>query len=55
MKTQDAIARAGGAAKLAELLGITVAAVSQWGENLPKAREWQLRLMRPEWFYQEQK
>ena len=29
---------------------ITPSAISQWGENVPKAREWQLRAIRPEWF-----
>lgn len=53
MKTKDAIAKADGASKLAELLGITPAAISQWGKELPQAREWQLRLLRPEWFYQD--
>ena len=40
---------AGSQRKLAELLGISQAAVSQWGE-VPKARIWQLKLLRPEWF-----
>lgn len=52
MKTQDAIQRAGGTGKLARLIGVTPAAVSQWPEDVPQAREWQLRLIRPEWFYQ---
>jgi DNA-binding transcriptional regulator YdaS (Cro superfamily) len=50
MKTQDAIRLAGSGVQLAKLLGITQAAVAQWGENVPKAREWQLRLLKPEWF-----
>lgn len=51
MKTDDAIRLAGGAAKdLADLLGITPSAISQWGETVPQAREWQLRAIRPEWF-----
>ncbi len=54
MKTQDAIQRAGGTGKLARLIGVTPAAVSQWPEDVPQAREWQLRLIRPEWFYQTQ-
>lgn len=51
MKTTDAIRMAGGtAAALAELLGITPSAVSQWEDDVPKAREWQLRVIKPEWF-----
>lgn len=52
MKTQDAIRLAGGATALADLLGITVSAVSQWGDDVPQAREWQLRVLRPQWFEQ---
>jgi len=51
MKTQDAIQLMGGSAKdLADLLGITPSAISQWGENLPEKRVWQLQVLRPEWF-----
>ena len=50
MKTQQAIDRAGGAKALADLLGISHSAVLQWGETIPKAREWQLRVLKPEWF-----
>lgn len=50
MKTKRALELAGGTVKLAQVLGITQGAVSQWGENIPQAREWQLRLIRPEWF-----
>jgi hypothetical protein len=50
MKTKLAIEKAGGTNALARLLGITSGAVSQWGDELPKAREWQLQLLRPEWF-----
>lgn len=53
MKTDEAIRMAGGtSAALAEMLGITPSAVSQWGEDVPQAREWQLRVLRPEWFKQ---
>lgn len=38
---------------LAAMLGITVSAVSQWGEMIPKQREWQLRVFWPEWFTDE--
>lgn len=35
MKTKDAIAHFGSASKLAEAVGISKAAVSQWGECVP--------------------
>jgi len=35
---------------LAKLLGITRQAISQWGDQVPKARVWQLMALRPEWF-----
>lgn len=50
MKTERAIELAGGPKALAELLEITPSAVSQWGEDVPQAREWQLKVVRPEWF-----
>lgn len=50
MKTADAIYLAGNATMLADILGISPSAISQWGENLPEARVWQLRVIRPEWF-----
>jgi len=50
MKTQTAIDLAGSASALAELLGITQSAISQWGEDIPQARVWQLRVLRPKWF-----
>ena len=50
MKTQQAIALAGTATKLASLLEITSGAVSQWGEDVPQGRVWQLRVLRPHWF-----
>ncbi|WP_371132965.1 Cro/CI family transcriptional regulator [Hydrogenophaga sp.] len=50
MKTQHAIQLAGSAKALADLLEITGGAISQWGEDLPKGRSWQLQLLRPEWF-----
>lgn len=54
MKTQDAIHLAGSARSLAELLGITGGAISQWPENVPEARMWQLRVLKPEWFPEKQ-
>lgn len=50
MKTQQAIQLAGSAKTLAEMLGITGGAISQWGEEVPDARVWQLRVLKPEWF-----
>ena len=44
MKTTEAIHLFGGTCQsLANALGITRAAVSQWGENVPPLREYQLR------------
>ena len=50
METKTAIELAGTAAELAELLGITQSAISQWGEKLPDARVWQLKVLKPAWF-----
>ena len=40
---------ADGQTKLAKLLGISQAAISQW-KVIPMARQWQLQLLKPEWF-----
>ena len=51
MKKKQAIQLAGGTAKaLADLLGLTESAVSQWGEDLPQLRVYQLRDLKPDWF-----
>lgn len=50
METEKAIQLAGSRKALAELLRISRPAISQWGDNIPKAREWQLRVLRPSWF-----
>lgn len=50
MNTQTAIQLAGNKAKLAELLGVSRPAVTQYGEKLPKKREIRLRVLKPEWF-----
>jgi DNA-binding transcriptional regulator YdaS (Cro superfamily) len=42
MKTQDAISHLKTSAALADLLGITPAAISQWGDYPPPARQLQL-------------
>jgi len=50
MKTSNAIELAGSVTALAEILDITHSAVSQWGDNIPRLREYELREKRPEWF-----
>jgi len=50
MKKEIAIKLAGGSNALARLLGITKGAVSQW-KAIPKGRLYDLRNLRPEWFY----
>ncbi len=35
---------------LASLLGISQAAISQWGDRVPENRVWQLKVLKPEWF-----
>ena len=48
------IALAGSQSELGKLLGISQAAVAQW-KTVPKARIWQLQLLRPEWFSTKEK
>ena len=50
MLTARAIELAGGTRQLAALLGIKPQAIRQWGERMPTGRQWQLQLLRPEWF-----
>lgn len=51
MNKADAIIKAGSIANLSRILGITTNAISNWKEGpIPNAREWQLKLLRPEWF-----
>jgi hypothetical protein len=50
MKTKRAITLAGSPTALSRILGITSAAVHQWGDSLPKLRVYELREKRPEWF-----
>ena len=52
MKTKDAIDLAGSSKQLADLLEITQGAVSQWGEQVPSTRVWQLKVIKPTWFKQ---
>jgi hypothetical protein len=49
MTKDQAIELAGTAFALAKMLGIQRQAVSQWTE-IPPARLWQLKVLRPEWF-----
>ena len=55
MTKEKAIKLAGNQVELAKILGITKGAVSHWGEKIPRQREWQLRLIKPEWFTEEKK
>jgi len=50
MKKQTAIDLAKSSKALAELLGINPSAISQWGDDVPDSRVWQLRCLKPEWF-----
>jgi predicted transcriptional regulator len=50
MKTKQAIKLAGSAKALADLVGVTKSAVSQWGNEMPALREYILKDKRPEWF-----
>ena len=50
MSKEEAIKRAGGKSALARLLGISPAAISQWGADVPIMRIWQLKTIKPEWF-----
>jgi DNA-binding transcriptional regulator YdaS (Cro superfamily) len=45
-----AIKKAGSVLALAQMLGVTRAAIYQWGQDVPRARVWQLKALRPEWF-----
>jgi predicted transcriptional regulator len=49
MTKQDLIKLAGSQRELAKLLGISQPAVSAWKE-VPQARIWQLKLLKPNWF-----
>lgn len=50
MKTETAIQLAGSKAKLATMLGVSRAAVTQYKEILPFKRELRLYELHPEWF-----
>lgn len=42
MLKKDAVRHFGGVTKLAEALGLSKGAVSQWGENIPMLRAYQI-------------
>jgi len=52
LSKQDGITIAGSAAKLARVLGVSRAAVTQWGQWMPPYRVLQLRDRMPEQFSQ---
>lgn len=54
MNTQTAIQLAGSKAKLARLLGVSRAAVTQYHAVLPAKRIDRLRQAHPEWFVEQQ-
>lgn len=45
MKTSDAVKHYRSKVKLAELLGITPSAITQWGEDIPLLRQYQLQTL----------
>jgi hypothetical protein len=49
MTKEQAITLAGTAMALSKILDIKRQAISQWTE-IPPARLWQLKVLRPEWF-----
>jgi predicted transcriptional regulator len=49
MTKQELLAKVRNQTELAQLLGINQSAISQWKE-IPKARLWQLKVLKPEWF-----
>lgn len=49
MDKAKAVELAGGVTALAKILGIGKSSVSEWVE-IPQARIWQLKVLRPRWF-----
>ena len=49
MTKQELLTKVRNQTELADLLGISQSAIAQWKE-IPKARLWQLKLLRPKWF-----
>jgi DNA-binding XRE family transcriptional regulator len=50
MEKSTAIRLAGSQTKLAALLGISQAAIAQWGNDVPLMRIYQLKSLKPKWF-----
>lgn len=50
MTKDQAIAKAGNASRLAEILGVSKQAVSMWGQQMPLLRVYQLKERKPGWF-----
>lgn len=50
MKKAEAIKLAGTAQAIADLLDITPSAVSQWPDDIPELRVYQIKALKPEWF-----
>ena len=50
MDKQQAIDLAGSATALAKLLNITPSAITQWEDEVPPHRVWQLKVIKPGWF-----
>jgi predicted transcriptional regulator len=49
MTKQELLTKVRNQTELAQILGINQSAISQWKE-IPKARLWQLKVLKPEWF-----
>jgi hypothetical protein len=49
MTKKELLTKVNNQSELAALLGISQSAISQW-EEIPKARLWQLKLLKPKWF-----
>jgi DNA-binding XRE family transcriptional regulator len=50
MEKTKAIRLAGSQTKLAEILGISQAAIAQWGNDVQLMRIYQLKSLKPKWF-----
>ena len=53
MDKQKAIKLAGSQTKLAAILGVSQAAIAQWGQDVPVMRIYQLKTLKPDWFINE--
>ncbi|MDR5867271.1 Cro/CI family transcriptional regulator [Halomonas koreensis] len=45
MKKADAIDHFGSPSKLAKALGITIQAIGQWGDTVPRSRQYELEVL----------